>query len=252
MGLDMNIYKRTHVGGYGGKKVKIIAESEDGEQVEIEQGRYGMTLEKDVLYLRKANQIHNWFVEEKGDGIDECQNIYLDIDDIKTLLNLCKDVKAKAKLGRGLIAGGTMGSGRENHKVVLVKPDSDDISKITKFEIEETIDSDKLKDGDWFLDTETSNPPFFYDDKQAYCRKTSDSFCQIYTFGETITNSQEIAEMLPTQEGFFFGSTDYDEYYLQDIDCAIEQLENIVKDYEKDIADGYGPYDIDYVYRASW
>lgn len=250
MGLDMNIYKRTHIGGYGGKKVKIIAESEDGEQTEIEQGQYGMTLERDVLYLRKANQIHNWFVENKGGGIDECQDMYLDIDDIKTLLNLCKEVKAKAKLGRGLIAGGTI-SGCDNHKVILVKPNSEEISKIEKFEVIDTIDSDNLKAGDWYIDTE-SDSPAFYNDKQNYMKKTSDGWLQVYTFGRTITNPQEIAELLPTQEGFFFGSTDYDEYYLQDIDCAIEQLEDIVKDYEEYLDAGYNAYDIDYVYRASW
>lgn len=33
--------------------------------------------------------------------------------------------------------------------------------------------------------------------------------------------------LLPTQEGFFFGSTEYDEWYFNDIDLTISQLENL-------------------------
>ena len=54
MGLDMNIYKRKcvsdnwKVAHEKGEKVKRVFE------------------ETDMLYLRKANQIHNYFVEKYG------------------------------------------------------------------------------------------------------------------------------------------------------------------------------------------
>lgn len=34
-------------------------------------------------------------------------------------------------------------------------------------------------------------------------------------------------ELLPTQDGFFFGSTAYDEWYFEAIDLTISQLENL-------------------------
>ena len=40
----------------------------------------------------------------------------------------------------------------------------------------------------------------------------------------------DLAEtLLPPAEGFFFGGTEIDEWYFQDIDNTIEQLENCVK-----------------------
>ena len=35
-----------------------------------------------------------------------------------------------------------------------------------------------------------------------------------YEDGKVIENEEEVAELLPTQPGFFFGSTSYDEWYL--------------------------------------
>jgi hypothetical protein len=57
-----------------------------------------------------------------------------------------------------------------------------------------------------------------------------------------ITNAEEIAEILPTQEGFFFGSTDYDEWYIKDIEDTITQLELALQD----------PFMGEFYYSASW
>ncbi len=35
-------------------------------------------------------------------------------------------------------------------------------------------------------------------------------------------------ELLPVQEGFFFGSTDYDQYYFEDLAYTVEQLKKIL------------------------
>lgn len=37
-------------------------------------------------------------------------------------------------------------------------------------------------------------------------------------------------ELLPTQEGFFFGGTDYDEFYKQDLEYTVERLEKVLAD----------------------
>jgi len=67
--------------------------------------------------------------------------------------------------------------------------------------------------------------------------------------GEYIENREEIEKILPTSSGFFFGSTDYDEWYMQDIDFTIEKLENIIKE-EKEM-NKLGFYS-DFEYRSSW
>lgn len=57
---------------------------------------------------------------------------------------------------------------------------------------------------------------------------------------EAIENKQRADGILPTQRGFFFGGTDYDEYYFQD-------LEDTIKICEQAIAE-----DGDYYYHSSW
>jgi hypothetical protein len=49
------------------------------------------------------------------------------------------------------------------------------------------------------------------------------------------------AELLPCQAGFFFGGTEYDEYYFQNIDYTITILEEALKDKSAD-----------YYYESSW
>lgn len=53
-------------------------------------------------------------------------------------------------------------------------------------------------------------------------------------------------EVLPTQEGFFFGSTDYDEGYWQDIQDTIEILEVVINEELQGRTGG------DYYYHSSW
>jgi hypothetical protein len=48
--------------------------------------------------------------------------------------------------------------------------------------------------------------------------------------------------LLPTQGGFFFGSTDYDEYYIKDLENTLEILNRILAD-ERDCT---------FYYNATW
>ena len=65
-----------------------------------------------------------------------------------------------------------------------------------------------------------------------------------YIDGLVITNAEICEELLPTQSGFFFGSTDYDEYYLEKIEYTKEQLEQVIDEIDNDTEDIY--------YLASW
>ena len=58
-----------------------------------------------------------------------------------------------------------------------------------------------------------------------------------------VKENHELApELLPTTSGFFFGSTDYDEYYFDDVDETIELFEKILKEHPDD----------EFIYQSSW
>ncbi len=49
-----------------------------------------------------------------------------------------------------------------------------------------------------------------------------------------IENTSVAQQLLPTQSGFFFGRTDYDDGYLQDIENTIEILEEVLEETDFD------------------
>ena len=70
-----------------------------------------------------------------------------------------------------------------------------------------------------------------------------------FTQGRAVLNGSEIAQILPARSGFFFGGTDYDEWYLQDIEYTEKELTNLLESMEKDQERGIY-YDI--YYHSSW
>ena len=52
--------------------------------------------------------------------------------------------------------------------------------------------------------------------------------------GEKIYDSTIAKELLPTIEGFFFGSTNYDQWYIESLKETVEQVERILKDTDFD------------------
>lgn len=51
-------------------------------------------------------------------------------------------------------------------------------------------------------------------------------------------------KLLPTQSGFFFGSSDYDEWYQRDLEYTVARLEKILEDSALD--------NVDFYYQSSW
>lgn len=76
-------------------------------------------------------------------------------------------------------------------------------------------------------------------------RFTKDGKKEIYEEGEIIANPKLAEELLPTRAGFFFGDTDYDSYYYEQICEAIPILQKIVDEHNK-----YN--NVSYEYIASW
>lgn len=77
-----------------------------------------------------------------------------------------------------------------------------------------------------------------------FCHISIDKLKELKDVCENILDDHSLAHtLLPTQTGFFFGSTDYDEWYYEDLEDTIRILENIIDEH----TDEYR-----YVYIASY
>lgn len=59
---------------------------------------------------------------------------------------------------------------------------------------------------------------------------------------EVLADHSKADELLPTQSGFFFGSTEYDEYYFGDLELTKKILKNALS----------MPKEWDFGYSSSW
>lgn len=165
MGLDMHLHKKHYVKNWEHNKdeqfqVLVKLNGESHPAIKCDKVVY---IEEEVMYWRKANAIHDWFVKNCQDGRDECQESYVDPTKLPELLDTCKKVAEASELDENGI----------------------------------------------------------------------------------IKDSSVADELLPSRSGFFFGSTDYDQYYLSDIKKTIEVL-------EKELSTNLGKLNPEYYYRASW
>ena len=66
----------------------------------------------------------------------------------------------------------------------------------------------------------------------------------IYEDGEYIENPTVARRLLPTQDGFFFGGTEYDQWYYEDVKQTVEIIEKVLAttDFEHEIV----------MYSSSW
>ena len=124
----------------------------------------GDPYEEELMYWRKANAIHKFFVDNCAGGVDDCEPVRVTIDALKALVERCEEILKSVKSG----------------------PDDDEL----------VIDTDIAK------------------------------------------------ELLPSQSGFFFGSTEYDEWYINDLKETVEAIKPIVEHAEL--------YTDPFIYEASW
>lgn len=190
MGLDMYLYKRTYVKNWDHNppedKIQITVKRGGKKHPTIDTKKITY-IQEEVGYWRKANQIHNWFVQNVQKGVDECQESWVDESKLKELLQICLAIRENCKLKKGKVANGyTFNKAGEK-----------------EYSFEE---------------------------------------------GEIMTNSSFAEELLPTGSGFFFGSTDYDQYYMQDIENTIKMLEAEMKKIDNPVQGCIA----EYYYRSSW
>lgn len=95
----MYLYARKYVSRFDYKERERIELPEFAALTELapadltKYGDYsGIEIEYPVLYWRKANAIHGWFVNECASGVDECQRIYVSRESLVKLRDLCQSV----------------------------------------------------------------------------------------------------------------------------------------------------------------
>lgn len=80
MGLDMYLEKEHYLMG-------------DGLHVQIGNKQIkAKKLTEQIGYWRKANSIHNWFVQKCGNGVDNCQKIFVDKTQLQELHKIVCDI----------------------------------------------------------------------------------------------------------------------------------------------------------------
>ena len=101
MGLDQYLTAKKYVSKWdysGGFDNRVITqEFQDLLPMDTPDitryGQYaGITVEYPVGYWRKANAIHNYFVQTLGEGVDECQEMYVPRETLSDLRERCVEV----------------------------------------------------------------------------------------------------------------------------------------------------------------
>lgn len=158
----MRLKASKYVSGYSfsndeGKKLYAAMLAACGLTIDdVDKHTPSGTINLTVAYWRKANAIHNWFIQECAGGEDDCRPVHVRREQLEELLNLAKDA------------------------------------------------SKAYNDG----------------------------------------NKDKAGEILQPVGGFFFGSTDINEWYLEDLKSTISQLEKILNNPKFK--------DWDFEYQASW
>ena len=171
MGLDQYLTiseyvartKRDDLMGDAPKENPLFQELVNRRPSWVDKGAHtGISIDYPAGYWRKANGIHNWFVQNVQDDRDECQKSYVSAEQLRELRDACEQVL--------------------------------------------------------FAHTEDARP--------------------VQTVAEEVG--------LATKSGFFFGGTEYDEYYLEDLRYTIKLINRL---------ETAGVFDnawVDVYYQASW
>jgi hypothetical protein len=174
IGLDMYLNRRKYIGNKYKDKDKQAIIVADG----VDQAKVSEVVEEAACW-RKANAIHQWFVENVQAGEDDCKEYRVGHEELQALYAVVCKVLESCELVPAKISNGyTFKNGKKE--------------------------------------------PILVD-------------------GKKVKNDKVARELLPTTEGFFFGATDYDEYYVEDLKYTKKILEDALKDESAD-----------YYYQSSW
>lgn len=111
MGLDMYLTKKTYVKNWdymsAQQKTNVVVQKKDEQGKTIPHPTIKperiSNIEEEILYWRKANHIHNWFVENVQQGEDDCEEYGVGTDQLKELLTVCKRILEDNSLAEDLL-----------------------------------------------------------------------------------------------------------------------------------------------------
>jgi hypothetical protein len=102
MGLDMYLNADHYVSDFEEAGIRLA----NAIKVESELG-LGAFRPKNVtyelMYWRKANAIHNWFVNNVQEGKDDCRESYVSLEKLTELRDICDKILLNPELGAELL-----------------------------------------------------------------------------------------------------------------------------------------------------
>lgn len=98
MGLDMYLSGRRYLWEHKGEHLKVTTEDLLPDFMPAVN-----EIRTRAMYWRKANQIHQWFVDNVQDGEDDCREYVAEPEDLQKLLTLCKRVLENKELAKDLL-----------------------------------------------------------------------------------------------------------------------------------------------------
>ena len=100
MGLDMYLKGSRWISSWkeGDKEL-----GEKIAQLVGQERSFVDTVEIEVGYWRKANAIHQWFVKNIQDDVDDCKNYWVSREELRELQNVCNQVLADPTLAPSLL-----------------------------------------------------------------------------------------------------------------------------------------------------
>lgn len=109
MGLDMSLMRKRYVGNWehlpeGHRDRYRITIKRNGKTITTRNLSY---ITEEVIYWRKANPIHRWFVENVQDGNDDCHIYRVSQEQLQQLLAICKQVAKSTRLVDGPVQTGS-------------------------------------------------------------------------------------------------------------------------------------------------
>ena len=93
MGLDMYLYYQGLF--YGEETAKLTYKGKEYGPINSAQ--------IESAYWRKVNQVHNWFVANVQNGLDNCHEYDVDDESIHALIDTCKRVISDPSLAQTLL-----------------------------------------------------------------------------------------------------------------------------------------------------
>ena len=127
---------------------------------EYDENMYG----KELMYWRKANQIHNWFVQNCQNGVDDCEQYAITVNDLMKLKELCEKILTMTEKRKAMRYTSYSATEKEEVDILYLTPEGVEYA----------------------------------------------------------------TEHLPSRSGFFFGSTEYDDWYVMGLENTVEQINDAI------------------------